>query len=597
MSKLVDKERLARLAAALDARAKAAVAAEKGRAEAAEQGLRNAIDAINNADNGLLKQAKDYADQQVGAEKDLRVAEEVKIRQELADEAAEIRGEMEVEAARVNKKIADDIKVEADRAVAKEAELLQAIADEKKALQDEIDADVKAEQEAREAADTALANRLTVIEGFFGDNEEGNEISLEGVNKAIEEAKGAANAAQGAADKAQGEVDAVEGRMDAAEAAIAKLNGGEDVEGSVAKAVATAVAAEKALREEKEDDFEQAMADEAARVNKKIADDIAAESALRVAEEQRIAGLVETEKGRAEGKEAELLAAINVLNGGADVEGSVAKAVKAEADRAKEVEEDHEGRIAANEAFVTGYAAKEAKVREDFAAADATNLQAAKDYADQQITALVDSAPEEMNTLKELAQAIADHKDTYTAYVSTVSTAIATAKEEAIDAAEDKDEALKAVLQAEIDADVKVVSDALATEKARVAAKEASVDAQILALENANKEGGAVAQAIAAAKQAGLDAQQMAKNEEDRAKAEETDIRADFAAADTALHAAIKAEMAAIIQSLVAEITEDGMLRIALGLENNEVLVIKEQKIPFATDDDIDAIIDGLDAE
>ena len=69
MSKLVDKERLAKLAKALDQRAKAAVQAEKERAMAAESGIKGtadantaAIAAINNAETGILKQAKDYAD-------------------------------------------------------------------------------------------------------------------------------------------------------------------------------------------------------------------------------------------------------------------------------------------------------------------------------------------------------------------------------------------------------------------------------------------------------------------------------------------------------------------------------------------------------
>ena len=73
MSKLVDKERLARLAAALDARAKAAVAAEKERAMGVEEGLQGAIDLINNAETGILKSAQDYADQQVKALEDGQV--------------------------------------------------------------------------------------------------------------------------------------------------------------------------------------------------------------------------------------------------------------------------------------------------------------------------------------------------------------------------------------------------------------------------------------------------------------------------------------------------------------------------------------------
>ena len=86
--------------------------------------------------------------------------------------------------------------------------------------------------------------------------------------------------------------------------------------------------------------------------------------------------------------------------------------------------------------------------------------------------------------------------------------------------------------------------------------------------------------------------------EQQRAEGQEAAIRGEFAAADVALHATIKAEMAAVIQSLQASITEAGMLRIALGgIEGDDVLVIKEQEIPFVTDDEIDAIIAGLDAE
>ena len=72
MSKLVDKERLAKLAQALDTRAKAAVAEEAGRAQGAEATLdgkigenKTAIDKINNAQTGILSQAKAYTDTKV----------------------------------------------------------------------------------------------------------------------------------------------------------------------------------------------------------------------------------------------------------------------------------------------------------------------------------------------------------------------------------------------------------------------------------------------------------------------------------------------------------------------------------------------------
>lgn len=43
----------------------------------------------------------------------------------------------------------------------------------------------------------------------------------------------------------------------------------------------------------------------------------------------------------------------------------------------------------------------------------AAGVTEAKDYADSQIAALVDAAPEQMNTLRELAEAITAHEDEY----------------------------------------------------------------------------------------------------------------------------------------------------------------------------------------
>lgn len=62
------------------------------------------------------------------------------------------------------------------------------------------------------------------------------------------------------------------------------------------------------------------------------------------------------------------------------------------------------------------------------AAIDAARILAetnANNYTDQEIAVLVDSAPDAMNTLNELATAIKANKDIYDAYVETVSTALA----------------------------------------------------------------------------------------------------------------------------------------------------------------------------
>ena len=465
MSKLVDKERLAKLAKALDDRAKAAVAAENERALAAEQAIEAkadanaaAIAAINNAETGLLKQAKDYADG-VG----------------------------------------------------------------------------NTEKERAEEQEGLLAGRLETLEGIIGGNAEG----------------------------ALGDVIA-----DVADntAAIAKLNGGAEDEGSVAKAVADAVKVEKERAEGVEEGFESRIAANEAFVSAQPAVDKAQDDRLALLEEMMGLGGAEGDKTAIEALQEDIQAAqdaadaaqadvdaveqrldaegglvdrieaneanIARLDGAVDVEGSVKKKIKDAIDEVNGAAETLEGRVAANEEFVAGYAAKEAKVREDFAAADAQVLADAKKHADDAITALVDSAPDAMNTLNELAAAINANQGVYDAYVAEHAAAMTKMKED---------------LQAEIDANVKVVNDALNAEKervagveagfeARIAANEAFVAAQpavdaeqdrrIKALEDANAEGGAMADAVKAAQDAADAAQTAADNAQAAAEAAQGEVDA-----------------------------------------------------------------------
>ena len=92
----------------------------------------------------------------------------------------------------------------------------------------------------------------------------------------------------------------------------------------------------------------------------------------------------------------------------------------------------------------------------------------AKAYADEKITALVDSAPDAMNTLGELAKAIKDHTDVYEAYVDGVADLIATAKGEAIADAAGKDAALEAKLNKKIADDIAAESALRVAEEARI---------------------------------------------------------------------------------------------------------------------------------
>ena len=660
-----------------------AVAGEKERAEDVESAIRQEM--ATEAQRVDKKIADD-----IKAEHDLRVAEEQRI-----------EGKVDAEAQRADaeeKRIVGLVETEKGRAEAAELKLTQDLAKEvedrgkavkdlsdkhdqemeaaankvaedlaalKTELQGEIDADVAAEAKLRVDADKALDERVKPLEAHVAaqpgvDAEQDRRIKALEDDAPIKQA--AIEAAQAAADKAQGEVDAVEGRALALE-------------------------------------------------------------------------------GRAEALEEDVAR----LDGAVDVEGSVKKQIKDAVDAINADAEALEARVKANEDDIVEMKAEEAKIREDFAAADAQVLADAKKHADDAITALVDSAPEAIDTLNELAKAIKDNKGIYDAYVTEHNQAMAALKEE---------------LQGEIDADVKVVADELAKQKdaeqegtlahkiaqevARADAEEKAIrkliadeklalqgeidsdiatesalrvaeeqriekaledeaaairgemaqqhqamneastqahqainkamedeaarvnkkiaddidaesklrvaeEARIAGLvsaeaERATKKEGELAQAIATeqgtaegkegellaainkevedrgaavlAEQQRAEGQESAirgelsaaiakevedrnaaiKVEADRAKAEEAAIRADFAAADTALHATIKGEMAAVIQSLSASITEDGMLRIALGgIEGDNVLVIREQKIPFVTDDEIDAIIAGLD--
>ena len=85
--------------------------------------------------------------------------------------------------------------------------------------------------------------------------------------------------------------------------------------------------------------------------------------------------------------------------------------------------------------------------------ADAVVLAAAKQDAADQIAALVDSAPEAMNTLKELADAIGAHQTVYEGYIQTVNGQVAAAQSAAEAKAAELDNVLAGRIQALEDAE------------------------------------------------------------------------------------------------------------------------------------------------
>jgi len=172
-----------------------------------------------------------------------------------------------------------------------------------------------------------------------------------------------------------------------------------------------------------------------------------------------IAGQIEAIEGEIDGID-EAIVQINAKDGEQDgkiqaLEGKVGEdgenasglfakinAVEAKADQAQQEVDAVEGRVGALEAKDEEVAGEleriEGKVdvaqgeidalegvveqvKKDFAAGDAQALADAKKYADEEIAKLVDSAPDAMNTLNELAKAIGDHQDVYDAYVAEVS--------------------------------------------------------------------------------------------------------------------------------------------------------------------------------
>ena len=684
MSKLVDKERLAQLAKALDTRMKAAVQAEKERAMAAEQAVDGkadanaaAIAAINNEETGLLVQAAADAAAKVQVEKERAegvegnlntrlaamestldgavddffkdAAEGTTVKQMVADIAEnakqigvnakaiadeksraeakenEIVQAMEAETARVNKKIADDIAAESALRVAEEAKIRQELANEKAALQQEIDDDIAAEAALRAAEEVKirqeLANEKAALQA---------EIDAD-VKVEKERAEGKeAELLQAIQDEAS--------RADAAEkankAVIDKLDGAVDVEGSVKKQIADAIAGVKSEVTNGLDGRVEVLEGEMD----------AAEGRLDVIEGQ-LAGLEKVEE--------KVLTVQNAIDKAqADAE---AKAV--ELDNALKLELQAE--IDADVKVVSDELAKQKNAAQEGSLAHQIKVEKERMDAFLKDADVQDKA---VDTLKELQEYINTHGEVAQEMVEDIAANKTAIETEAAEAR--KQEGLirgelaaeKAALQKEIDDDVKAVVNAqkLVNDDiaGRMQAAEAFVSSQsavdkaqdnrIKALEDANNEGGATAAAIAAAQAAADKAQKAANDEKVRAEAQEAAIRgelavekkalqdeidadvaaavgvyasegveasglrkeiaekdaavrADFAQADSNLHATIKGEMAAIVQSLQAEITNDGKLKLSLG-GGDTVVAICEKKLPFATDEDIAEIIAGLDA-
>jgi hypothetical protein len=330
-----------------------------------------------------------------------------------------IRGEMATEAQRVDKKIADDIKAEHDLRVAEEqriegkvdAEAQRADAEEKR-----IVGLVETEKGRAEAAELKLTQDLAkevedrgkAVQDLSDKHDQEMEAAAEQVGKDLAALK-----------------EELQGEIDADVAAEAKLR--EDADKALderVKPLEAHVAAQPGVDAE-QDRRIKALEDDAPIKQAAIE---AAQAAADQAQEE-----VDIVEGRAlalEGRAEALEEDVARLDGAVDVEGSVKKQIKDAVDAINADAEALEARVKANEDDIVEMKAEEVKIREDFAAADAQVLADAKAHAEQKIADLVDSAPDAMNTLNELAKAINDNKGIYDAYVTEHNQAMAALKEE-----------------------------------------------------------------------------------------------------------------------------------------------------------------------
>ena len=402
--------------------------------------------------------------------------------------------------------------------------------------------------------ETAIANEKSRAEGIEGGlqtrikaledaNAEGGDVA-----KAIGAAQKAADDAQAAADAAQGEVDALEGVVAQFKTDQATKDGQQDSAIEAAQAQADKGVADAAAEA-------QRAAGEEAKIRQELADEAA-----------EIRGEMATEAAR--------------------VDKKIADDIKAEADRAKEVEEDFEERISAAEAFVAAQPAKDEaqdgrldalealfKGDESVDAKIAAAEKAAKDYADQKDTtdkqaqALVDQEQDRRLDVIEAAigedgalesrvaaneaaidvingtgegsikKAVADLVDGAPAALDTLNELAAALRDNAdvLDAVEEAFDGKLATLQADVDQNEADCDAAIKAEQEARAALKTELQKEI------DDDVKVVADALANEKDATKDGSLAKKiaDEIARADAEEKDIRADFAAADQGLAARI----------------------------------------------------------
>ena len=603
MSKLVDKERLAKLAQALDARMKAAVKAEKERAMGVEaninaQALQNkaAIEAINNENTGILAQAKNHCD---SVKDELKPMINAKVSQEeynakmtelvskdneqaglingldAAIKAVEAKmGDENQTLPAVDKKI-DDFKAEQKRVDAaqdtKVANLEEAVFGKeggKAGLEAEMDAvegrvalletadfqtQINNEKKAREDEDIALNGRIDALDDRvevveeFVETHAGEYSELQGKVSALEEKFVEGGVVDGKVSKVQEAVDELKEAYE--EFVAGQVTKEQEQDDAIAAKVAQSVYDEQV----------QALVDKDVELNQAIVDEAAAARAAEKAIGERIDAIVAAETGILDQAKAH---AQGLVDAEKDLREKADEALQGQINTINSDAEALEARVKANEnklAVVQGADNVEgsiAKAEKD-----------AKAYADEKIAALVDSAPEAMNTLNELAQAIKDHGDVYEAYIAQHAKDCQDAADKAQAAAEAKAAELDATLKAELQKEIKDEADRAKAEEADIRSDFATADAQVLVdakaytdQEVGKEKGRAEGQEAAIRQELADEVEQIGKDiaaavleEQGRAEGIESKLRKDFEAADDAIEGRL-----ADLEALMGQGGEEG---------------------------------------
>ena len=433
-------------------------------------------------------------------------------------------------------------------------------------------------KDAKAAADAAAAAVVTEKERAMG-VEGGLQTAIDAINNTdtgiLAQAKayadqqdgvldGKITKAQSAADKAQGEVDALEGVVGTAADTADKTT----VFGKIAKAQAQADkgVADAAAEKTRAEGIEAKLREDLGQ-----ATDAADAEGSAFARIKQVKADLTAETNRATGVEEGLRtdvdaaqAAIEILNGDDQTAGSVKKQIADKIAEVNQAASTLEGRVAVNEAAIEVInGVGEGSIK--------------KAVAD-----LVDGAPEAMNTLKELADSITTHQSAYDAYVAQVAKDIAAAKDAAIKKAGELDTALHNTITTEIaTAKQEAITDAGTAADGKVTALEnklqPKIDAKVAQSEYDTK--------VAALTKADVDNLAAAKEyaDDEDAKIEAVIGTADDLATANTLYGKIKA----LQEKDAAQDTEIGKKAAATDLDTLEALVGE------ATDTKDDATVFG----